>query len=506
MYYFTIGAIFKNEAAILSEWLNHYIYHGVEKFYLINDNSSDNFMEILQPYIDNDLVVLYNAKEPLYQYRQAFLYDEYLLPVIQRREVQWMAILDLDEFLYSPHEKEIPKILKKYEHIGQIQLFMIDYGSNGHLLQPKNIVKSFTKRSRMHPFMNTKNIINSNFYTVLLGLHESHVYGPRINLSILDFAKQPEDPSNNELLVNHYKIQSVEFWQNVKMTRGDADCYLVRDMELFKKWDINDIEDARLAVQNADITAPNLDINNTYKGQLPENTYHKYCSNLTNGSRYGTDGILTELLNKINIDNKYFYQYSGDDLHCLPCMYKMYSGIVHSDFHLQTGYPYMRVQTDNINTLPKTDKNYAVLSCKLSLWKSFSNSGYHTADPKIVLVSMETARLNDFLDCVRCLLSKRYTPVAVCNNTVIAVLSMDVKKLGDFPHSIGYTETDFLHLYTNLYYENGKWFYKTELEDDMCVRNFYIKYSRMPKEDETLLLDEHKRKNRSLIWKPIVNF
>lgn len=38
-----ILAMFKNEAHIIKEWLNHYISEGVTFFYLINDNSNDNF-------------------------------------------------------------------------------------------------------------------------------------------------------------------------------------------------------------------------------------------------------------------------------------------------------------------------------------------------------------------------------------------------------------------------------------------------------------------------------
>ena len=50
MYNFCICAVFKNESHILEEWLLHYIHHGVEHFYLINDNSDDNFETITNKY------------------------------------------------------------------------------------------------------------------------------------------------------------------------------------------------------------------------------------------------------------------------------------------------------------------------------------------------------------------------------------------------------------------------------------------------------------------------
>ena len=52
MYKLSVGALFKNEASILKEWIEHYLHHGVEHFYLINDNSTDNFLDVLQPYVE----------------------------------------------------------------------------------------------------------------------------------------------------------------------------------------------------------------------------------------------------------------------------------------------------------------------------------------------------------------------------------------------------------------------------------------------------------------------
>jgi len=37
-----IGAVFKNESHIMIEWIEHYLSHGVDTIYLINDESTDN--------------------------------------------------------------------------------------------------------------------------------------------------------------------------------------------------------------------------------------------------------------------------------------------------------------------------------------------------------------------------------------------------------------------------------------------------------------------------------
>ena len=64
--------------------------------------------------------------------------------------------------------------------------------------------------------------------------------------------------NNNQgplLLINHYRIQSLEFWKKVKMTRGDAECWYdylnkKRDIDEFNKLDINEVRDTTLKEQN----------------------------------------------------------------------------------------------------------------------------------------------------------------------------------------------------------------------------------------------------------------
>ena len=49
---FCILAIFKNESEILDEWITHYIREGCSKFFLIDNGSSDNYIEKLAKYKD----------------------------------------------------------------------------------------------------------------------------------------------------------------------------------------------------------------------------------------------------------------------------------------------------------------------------------------------------------------------------------------------------------------------------------------------------------------------
>jgi hypothetical protein len=245
MYNLSVGAIFKNESHSLKEWIEHYLFHGVEHIYLINDNSNDNFEEILKPYIEKEIVTLFNCNYNYYLGRQRDMLSFYFLPILQ--DTNWLIIVDLDEYLWSPNNIDLKKELDNCQLISQIQLVHSLYGSNGHLKQPEFLVKSFTKRAIEIPFKNYKYIINSKFKFTYLNVHHADYENPeeeKISFLLLG----PE-----YFILNHYSCQSKDFWINVKCTRGDCDNFTNRTEELFSYYDINEIEDLGLWEQNKDM-------------------------------------------------------------------------------------------------------------------------------------------------------------------------------------------------------------------------------------------------------------
>jgi Glycosyl transferase family 2 len=245
-YKLCVGAIFKNEGHILKEWIDHYLFHGVEHFYLINDQSSDNYAEILEPYIQRNQVTLNSPIWDHYVGRQFQMYNQFILPHLNTTE--WLLMVDLDEFMWSPQSINLYDVLKHITNVGQIQVEHTLFGSSGHIEQPKSVVKSFLRRSSDSPTANPglrKYFVNSAFAFSDLTIHHA-------------IFKNPEHEKNNFILLNapyfvlnHYNCQSMNFWKYIKCTRGDADEYKVRDMALFETLDLNDVEDTRLRDQNA---------------------------------------------------------------------------------------------------------------------------------------------------------------------------------------------------------------------------------------------------------------
>lgn len=51
-YYVSICGIFKDEAFYLKEWIEYHKKAGVDHIYLYNNNSTDNYLTIIKPYLE----------------------------------------------------------------------------------------------------------------------------------------------------------------------------------------------------------------------------------------------------------------------------------------------------------------------------------------------------------------------------------------------------------------------------------------------------------------------
>jgi hypothetical protein len=249
MHYLSVGAIFRNESDSIVEWIKHYLYHGVDHFYLINDNSNDNSVANIQEFVDKGIVTLYHSQEEYYLGRQRNMYNRFILPHVQKKDTQWLLMIDLDEYVWSPLGIRIDTLLRNHCYkLGQIQMRQHLYGSNGHVTQPGSIVQHFTKRATEHIDC-YKYFVNTDYEFTSLNIHHA------------DFAVEEYKGDSSVFIIidpgyflfNHYSCQSMEFWEKVKCTRGDGDAYLQRDMTRFHELDKNEVEDLRLWEQNKDI-------------------------------------------------------------------------------------------------------------------------------------------------------------------------------------------------------------------------------------------------------------
>lgn len=126
-YKVSICAIFKNEALYLKEWIefNHIV--GVEHFYLYNNNSEDDYKQVLAPYIESGLVTLI---EWPYNQKQMECYKECIKHFSS--ETKWLGFIDIDEFVVPKTCDSIYDFLAPFEKkAGSVNIYWRLFGTSG---------------------------------------------------------------------------------------------------------------------------------------------------------------------------------------------------------------------------------------------------------------------------------------------------------------------------------------------------------------------------------------
>ena len=257
-YFFTICAVFKNEAVNIHEWVSHYLLEGADHIFLVDNDSDDDFTAVVQPFIDRGQVtLLVNRKH----HAQMDILSNYILPIANVTE--WMLNVDLDELVYAKHGSTSETLRKIPCSIASIEMPWKMYGSAGHKQHPTgSLVKNFLKRSNSTS-PNQKAFFRSSMTQKIL-IHSAEVHGEILTLSPGEEcinegctkAVHSEYISSPDVLqLNHYPIQSLQWFVNTKMSRGDVNTGAaenVRTFGYFESYDAasNDIEDSALYLKH----------------------------------------------------------------------------------------------------------------------------------------------------------------------------------------------------------------------------------------------------------------
>jgi len=220
---FSILAIFKNESYNIVEWIEHYINQGVKKIYMIDNGSDDNYSKLIEPY--KKYIEIFNKPD---RYKQTEHYNDIYCILKNRNELtEWLGILDLDEFCYSPKSNIYTELQKINDNFHEIIIDSFPYGSSKYVKHPYgNVRKLFKYRNKNKAsckyFFRTKYINPGE-----LGVH-----------SLVNSQNYIID--NDTLRTNHYLIQSKEYFENIQIKRGDVKySFAVKDWNYFNRYDNN---------------------------------------------------------------------------------------------------------------------------------------------------------------------------------------------------------------------------------------------------------------------------
>ena len=149
----TITTLTKNSASYIKEWIEYHLMMGVDHFYILDNESTDDTYSVLLPYIEKQLITYVPWRDSSYrdaQFQTALNTQQkgmaYALSLYGCKS-QWTALIDDDEFLLPKGNRTVKKVLKKYTNYGGLAIGWAWFGSNGHISKPEDLViESFTKR------------------------------------------------------------------------------------------------------------------------------------------------------------------------------------------------------------------------------------------------------------------------------------------------------------------------------------------------------------------------
>ena len=231
--YYSIAVIVKNEATYIREFILFYQVTGADRIYLYDNDSDDNLLEVIEPFVNSGYVVY--RKWPGKKVHTAAYRDAVRRT---RKRTKWLALVDADEFLFSPKGKT-PEQLQNYEEFPGLGVNWVMFGPNGHKVRPTGLVMdnylTTPEDKDVQANCHTKSIVQPKEVFCICHVHFALYKNGRY---AVDTCKNPIDnfcayieragrvftPKNyrDVLRINHYNTKSLEEFR-VKMARGYAD-------------------------------------------------------------------------------------------------------------------------------------------------------------------------------------------------------------------------------------------------------------------------------------------
>lgn len=240
-YELSIAAIFRNEAPYFKEWIEYHRMVGVEHFWLYNDTSQDNWLEVLQPYISEGVVEIIDWPVP--DFLQFIHYQVYAYRDALKRakgQTTWLALIDIDEFLLPKDEATVTDCLKvHFADAAAIYVNWRHFGTNGvYLKEYEPLLFRLTAcNNKLHSTNGVgKTIVRPDCTNAedLWNPHHCVLEAPNAYYDgdgkYIGSGYEPAldgKGHTNVLQLNHYKMRDENYFRNVRLTRPGIEEWLL---------------------------------------------------------------------------------------------------------------------------------------------------------------------------------------------------------------------------------------------------------------------------------------
>ncbi len=224
-----VAALFRDEAPYLREWIEFHLEVGFEYFYLFDNLSADSPRKILEPYIQSGVVELHSW--PLehtdfsdFSPIQLLAYERAIH--FARGKFKWLALIDTDEFLFSPKNSLIDT-LSRYESFGGVAINWQVFGTSHtpKLLPHQLLIETLTlKLPQTTPLCHkVKSIVRPECVQSCQSAHYMNYKAGyfQVNTDHIPFEGN-SSPSVllDDLRINHYTVRDEHFLHSQKIPRS----------------------------------------------------------------------------------------------------------------------------------------------------------------------------------------------------------------------------------------------------------------------------------------------
>ena len=231
-----IVTMFRNEANYLKEWIEYHHMLGVDHFLLYNDRSEDHWEEVLEPYINSNLVEVFDH----HAYQGAAIFPVWQTAAYQdglrrsKGNTKWLAFIDVDEFILPKKNATILECLNQFfPSASGVYICWRNFGTGGVYLTPgEPILTHLTSSSHLfHPRnASGKSIVKvdevvidhvwSPHHIVLIeGAQYYNGSGRPLYFKGSDLQIDPKHTSDY-IQINHYVMRDENFYQNSRLPKA----------------------------------------------------------------------------------------------------------------------------------------------------------------------------------------------------------------------------------------------------------------------------------------------
>jgi hypothetical protein len=228
-YDLSICVIFQNEAPYLKEWIEYHKLLGVKHFYCFNHCSTDHYLEVLAPYIQEGTVELKHLLKKTSHFKDFHLlqckcYTDCLGSV--KGLSKWVAFIDVDEFLLPIRDVLLINFLEGYENYGGIAVNWLTFGTSNLKKIPEGrlLIESLLLCSEKSSGINrhVKSIVRPERVSHFENPHQPIYLDGYFGVNTDKFSFEGNKSYSilmNKLRINHYWTRDEEFFYKVKIPR-----------------------------------------------------------------------------------------------------------------------------------------------------------------------------------------------------------------------------------------------------------------------------------------------